>query len=290
MRLLLVALLLLVAPAAIRARSTPEMLELRQGTPVTIRRDRAYILFRTERPPGVPSVEPIFLRVPTATEVEAYSAARLEAFRIAEPELRRRREAQISRNHQPVDPEPNPENFVFNSETLQNVHYVDAGRPFVRGRPESVYLVETPPGDYVLYGATYAGPGFTLCFCLGTVGFSAPAGVVTDLGHFLGDMVHRTSVIPELSAESGFGPSVNSYMVLLGGTVRPAPAGLSVPEGLQSATIRRAEYHAVGRFVEHAATQINRLAPVAGVLAYDRGRVIDVRSGREVPDVSPDIP
>ena len=284
-RLLFLFLSLLVAPVVARAQ---EMIEIRNGAPVTIRPDRAYILFRTDRPPGVPAVEPIFLRVPTAEDVEAYYAARLEAFRQAEPRLRQRREEQIRRNRHPVDPEPSPENFVFFSANLQNVHYVDAGRSYVRGRPESVYLFEARPGDYVLYGATYGGPGFTACFCLGTVGFTASAGVVTDLGYFLGDLVHRVSVIPELRAESGFGPSVNGYMVLLGGTVRPASAGLSVPEPLRGLTIRPAEYRAVGKFVEHAATQVNRLAPVAGVLAYERGRVIDVRSGREVPDVPTD--
>jgi hypothetical protein len=294
MRRFLVALLLFAAPAAAPAAS--DMAEIRNGAPVTIRPDRAYILFRTDRPGAVPSVEPILLRIPTAEDADRYYAERLEAFRLAEPAMQRRRETQLRRNREiaasgdryrnPVDPEPRVENFPYASENLQNVHIVDDAHAYIRGRPESVYLVEAVPGDYVLYGASWRGPSFSVCFCLGTVGFSAPAGVITDLGTFLGDNVSRISEVPELRAESGFGPSVNGYLVLLGGTVRPVPVGgLSAPEVLRGANIRPADYSAVGKFVDSDATAINHLAPVAGVLAYDRGRVIDVRSGREVPDV-----
>lgn len=54
-----------------------------------------------------------------------------------------------------------------------------------------------------------------------------------------------------------------------------------MPDALRGATVRRADYHAVGKFFDPRAVTINRLVPVPGILAYDGGRVIDVRSGRE---------
>lgn len=298
MRLLL-ALALLVMPAALRAREVREMVEIPAGAPVSIRPDRAYLLFRTIRPEGVPSVEPVFLRIPTAADMDRYRAARRAAYASAEAGLIRRREGQLRRNAEmaaagaraadlpPVDPPPSLETFAFVPDDLRNVQNIQDSRPFVRGRPESVYLVEVVPGDYVLYGASF-GTGVLLaglhaCMCLGTVGFPAPAGVVTDLGYFLGDMVHRESVIPELRAESGFGPSSNAYLAPLGATVRPAQPATPVPAALHGANVRAAAYHAVGKFFDPRALTINRLVAVPGVLAYDGGRVIDVRTGQEAP-------
>lgn len=242
MRLLL-ALALLVVPAFAAARVPKEMVEIREGQPVTIRPDRAYLLFRNFRPPGVPDIEPVFLRIPSEAERTAG--------------------------------------------TLLNVQNIDESRPFVRGRPESVYLVEVVPGDYVLYGASYGSMPARLytCMCLGTVGFSAPPGIVTDLGHFLADNVVRISTVPELRPESGFGPSMNVYMPLVGATMRPAAPGLAVPEALHGANVRAAQYRAVGKFTDPGAMSINRLVPIAGVLGYDGGRVVDVASGRVAPDI-----
>lgn len=293
MRLLL-AFALLVLPAAIAASEPREMVEIKAGEAVSIRADRAYILFRTLRPEGVPSIEPVFMRVPSAADMDRYRAAKRAAYALAEPALIRRHEQQLQRMREsaasggrsrgPVDPPPSLETFAFVGD-VRNVQNIEDGRALVRGRPESVFLVEIIPGDYVLYGATY-GSGAVMdalhaCMCLGTVGFSAPAGLVTDLGYFLGDMVHRESPIPELRAESGFGPSSNAYMAPIGATVRPVRSGTPVPEVLRGAIVRAADYRAVGKFFDPRATTINRLVPVPGVLAYDGGRVIDVRSGQE---------
>jgi hypothetical protein len=298
MRLLLALALLVLAamPAAGQTRPEREMVAIRESEPVSLRADRAYLLFRTVRPDGVPTIEPIFLRIPTAAELERYEAARREAYRLAEPGLIRRREAQLRRNAEiaasgrrfrdPVDPPPSLATFAFAYGGMINVYNVNHDRAFVRGRPESVYLIEAVPGDYVLYGASFGATPARLftCMCLGTVGFSAQPGVVTDLGHFLADAVVQVSTIPELRAESGFGPTMSVYMPLIGATVRPAPPGLAVPAALRGADVRAAAYRAVGKFIDTGAMSVNRLVPVPGVLAYDGGRVIDVASGRVAPD------
>jgi hypothetical protein len=244
----------------------------------------------------VVEIEPVFLRIPTAQELEEFRALKLVAYRKAEPKLLEHRASQIRANEraaaegrayrQPVDPLPSLETFNFYPFNFTNLYNVNADKAFVPGRPESIYLLEVVPGDYVLYGLSYAaGPAaLSACMCLGTVGFTAAAGQVTDLGHFLADNVDKVSSIDELKPESGFGPSVNGYRSLAGATMRPAPPGLPVPDALRGATVRRAMYRAVGKFVDPLAMAINRLVPIPGVLAYDEGRVIDVASGKEAPD------
>jgi len=241
MRLLL-ALALLLFPASLVAATPREMVEIEAGDPVSIRADRAYLLFRTVRPEGVHGFEPILLRIPSSEETARADVA--------------------------------------------NVQNIDAGRALVRGRPESTYLVEVLPGDYVLYGiGLQAGPPvLNACLCLGTVGFAAPAGVVTDLGYFFADNIHNVSRIPELRAESGLGPSIYGAFLLPGATVRPPRPDTAVPDLLRGAVVRPVQYRAVGKFLDPAAVGINRLGPVPGVLAYDEGRVVNVATGRVVPD------
>lgn len=297
MRLLPALLLLLALPAVAPAAPVDEMVEIEAGRPLTIRPDRAYLLFRTIRPEGVPSVEPIFLRIPSQAEMDRYVAARRRAWLAAEPELIRKREAQLRKKAQAeaegreykgqIPAPPSFETFNFVYDEVANVRRVDSDKPFVAGRPESLYLVEVLPGDFVLYGASYGSasvkPSLFACMCLGTVGFAAPAGVVTDLGYFMGDRVQKVSKIPELAAESGLGSGSVAFIIPLGATVRPVRADSTVPAGLGGATVRPAAYRAIGRFVEPRAITVNRLAPVPGILAYEGRRVIDVGTGADAP-------
>jgi hypothetical protein len=157
----------------------------------------------------------------------------------------------------------------------------------VPSRPEAVDLIEAVPGDYVLYGISFGmwQPGVHTCLCLGTIGFPAPAGIVTDLGTFLADKIDQVSAIPELSAESGYGPSMNGFLWTFGAAVRPATPETSRPTLPEGAVVSPAAYRAVGKFIEPRALGINRLPPIPGVLAYEGGRVIDVTSGRQAPDM-----
>lgn len=288
-------LLALLLPATVDARGPREMREIEAGQPVSLRADRAYILFRTLRPEGVPSIEPVLMRIPNAAEMERYAAARRAAFVEAEPGLIREREAQLRKKAEAeaagktfsgrVPPPPSLETFNFRYDEVSNVQEIDDSQAYVKGRPESVYLVEVVPGDYVLYGASF-GSGMmkrllSACMCLGTVGFAAPAGSVTDLGYFMADMAHKLSDIPELRAETGLGPSSMAFNPPLAATIRPARPDSTMPAALAALPIRAAEYRAIGRFVDHRALTINRLVPVPGILAYEGRRVIDVRTGAD---------
>jgi hypothetical protein len=294
MRLLL-ALLLLAAPAPLAARAPDEMVEIEAGTAVTIRPDRAYILFRRVRPEGVLSVEPVFLRIPSAAEMARFAAARRQAWQKAEPDLLRKRAAQLRRKAEveatgrdykgEIPPEPSFETFNFVYDEVANVRRVDTDRPFVKAPPENFYLVEVLPGDFVLYGASYGSaalkPSLFACMCLGTVGFQAPAGVITDLGYFMGDRSDKLSPIPELKDETGLGSGSVAIFAPLAATVRPVRQDTPLPPALSAATVRPAQYRAVGRFVDPRAITIARLAAVPGILAYEGRRVIDVKTGTD---------
>ena len=295
MRLLL-ALLLLAAPAAQAAPAVDEMIEIEAGKAVTIRPDRAYLLFRRIRPEGVLSIEPIFLRIPSDSEMARYSAARREAWLRAQPELVRKREAQLRKKAEAeaagtefkgeIPPPPSLENFNFVYDEVANVRRVDTDKAFLKGKPESVYLVEVLPGDFILYGASYGSaavkPSLFACMCLGTVGFQAPAGVITDLGWFMGDRADKLSRIPELKDETGLGSGSVAIHAPLAATVRPVQADTQLPAGIPTASVRPARYRAIGRFVDPRAITIARLAAVPGVLAYEGRKVIDVATGADV--------
>lgn len=293
MRLLL-ALLLLAASATARSEPIDEMVEIGSGKAVELRPDRAYLLFRTIRPEGVLSVEPIFLRIPSEAEMARYDAARRRTWLEVEPEVRLleeklRQKAETEAEGRGYKGEVKPpltfETFNFVWEEVANVRRVDSDKPLVRGRPESVYLVEVLPGDFVLYGASYGSdavkPALFACMCLGTVGFAAQAGTVTDLGYFMGDRVDKRSKIPELAAESGLGSGSVAFIAPLGATIRPVRPDSTMPDALRGKAVRPADYRAIGRFVDARAMSINRLAPVPGILAYEGRRVIDVKTGTD---------
>ncbi|MGE3746263.1 MAG: hypothetical protein AB7G25_11245 [Sphingomonadaceae bacterium] len=168
---------------------------------------------------------------------------------------------------------------------MKNLQKVDSGRAFEKRGLENTYLIEAQPGQYVLYGAS-AGVALIVCNCLGTVGFDAQAGIVTDLGYILSDRADRRSFIPELSPETGFGPGVNGAAFLIAQTIRPPTAAMPIPDALKSLTIQPARYHAAGPFIEPRALLINRMVPIPGILAYEGGMVVDVSSGTSPPPLA----
>lgn len=254
MRRLLVlwfACLFAVPASAGLPRPFPEISTLANFVP---KPGMGYILVRVPQISGVRSFEPVLLRINTDADVAAVRAAVLTNF----------------------------------NESLQyhNVQSIDDSKALYKTKSESVYLVEARPGRYVVYGVSWASgiAGVHTCFCLGTVGFDVEPNVVTDIGYFYGDKVHSVSKIPELSAESGFGPSsdiLGGY--LLGGTMRPATPQSTLPSGL-GLPVKAAQFYAVGKYYSAIAGGINRMVPIPGILDYDRGRVIDVQTGKVAPD------
>lgn len=296
LRLLPAVLAALLPAAAIAGGPPDELIEIEAGETPQIRADKAYLLFRIPAQQG-PSIEPLLMRVPSAAEIGRFEQAKAAAFQRALPDLTRDYERLLARRARqkesgqepegPVPPAPSLDSFAFVWDEVANLQDVYFGDAFVRGESENTYLVEVPPGEYVLYGLSPATklPQMVVCFCLGTVGVRAEPGRITDLGYIIGDYAKMRSALPELADETGFGPSSDpGPWILAAGTVRPVRENSSLPAALRGTRIEPAAYHAVGRFFTPNAMGINRLVPVPGILAYDGGKVIDVATGQAVPD------
>lgn len=266
----LIAITVLIAgllPNAISAREANGVVELR-AAPTALDPTKAYILFRSSRAKtGMTSIENTFLRMPTPAEIEAWLNARKAAYQAALPKLEKEAKG---------DPIQSIDEFEFAYKGPDNTFSSHTDRFLVDGADLRTFLLEVPAGEYVLYGISAAGALVT-CNCLGTVSFVARPGVITNLGTLYADKVHKVSPLTPL--ESNIGPSMFSYGLIMGQALVPPSSDEPVPSILASLPIELAKFSAVGPFHDHFAANINRLAPIPGILAYDRGKVIDVRSG-----------
>ena len=259
-RILLAALALAAVVAPAGARDTSDVFRpIRAGESITIRPDKAYLLIRIAR--RGTTQDPVILREPDSAESAAFEAARGIAF------ARKGSKGDIAA-------------FVFDYAGTPNLFIMSHGKAIAGDKAEAMVLAEVRPGNYVLYGQGYANILY-LCHCLGTVGFDAPAGIVTDLGTYLSDQAAKPSVYPELASESNIGPTARMDFILAVGGLVPAAQSASLPPGIERTLVKPASFHAIGPFVDPNVMHINRLAPIPGVLRYDGGKVIDVASGKE---------
>lgn len=286
---LLAALALPVAAQAADTKTTEELVEIDGKKPIALRPDRAYLMFRTTDK----WYAPVFMRIPTEAEVAAFYAAKKLAFDKALPDLQKARAAQVAKQKaaaakgqkldEEVPPEPSVETFDYHHDAVQNLHSVNLGKALVKDKEKRLMLVEAMPGSYILYGAGNQAAMMT-CLCLGTVGFEAKAGEITDLGSLHVAIAWQPSDDPVLQGETGLGASVNGHWGLPAVGLVPPQAGAAAPPALAGKAIVAANFRPIGKFVGPLVFNINRLAPVAGILSYDRGKVIDVKSGQAVPD------
>ena len=279
--------IMLCLPTMSVANPVDELVEIKANVPLVIKSDRAYLLFRLSSG----GMQPNFLRIPTDAELEAYEQAKRDAFVKTEPVLIKEREDQILKQSEAkkngavfkgaIPPVPSLENFRFSYFGIKNRQNVDGGRAYIKTKPANTFLVEAVPGSYVLYGAGWQAATST-CLCLGTVGFVAEPGVITNLGEIIIAYAHEKSDRPELAGETGLGPSVNlGHHLLFAVALKPAQNATDAPAALPKDKIKSANFHAVGKYVTSTSFSINRLAPIPGILAYENGKVIDVKTGRE---------
>jgi hypothetical protein len=255
----LVAAVLVATPAG--ARDWSEVVRpIRAGELVQIRPDRAYILIRIGLKGS--TQDPVFLREPDAAEIAAYDAAKAASF------AKKGSKGDLN-------------SFIFDYDGTPNLFMLSHGKALVRDKSEAIVLAEVRPGSYVLYGQGFGGFIYQ-CHCLGTVGFHAAPGVITDLGTYLSDQASKPSVYPELSSETNIGPTARMDFVMFVGGLVPARGTEAIPPGVDGALLRPAKLHAIGPFVDSNVMHINRLAAIPGVLRYEGGQVIDVASGQEM--------
>jgi hypothetical protein len=290
MKAILLSFSLLLASIASAASTKPadEFVEIKAGAAITVRPDRAYLLFRTNSKNTriYVGMSPVFLRIPTAEEMERYDAAKRAAFVKAQPDLKRRREALIAQKAaaestgrtfaKAIPPIPSVETFDFVYDEIRNIHSVNLARALEKPDDGTVMLIEAVPGNYVLYGWGIQHLLHT-CLCLGTVTFPAEAGKITDLGTLLVAPASEPSSIPELKAVTGLGPSMNGHAVLFASAIRPADGSSAIPSVLAGKPIAPADYRATGEIRQPLRARHQSSGPDCGSARLRRGN--GARSG-----------
>jgi hypothetical protein len=253
MKAAILFLLALLLPGAALAGDGNQLVK---GAPVAIQPDMAYLLVRTRLPIGddIP-VDIVFVRMLSPDELNA--AITLHA---AHP----------------------------NAKQPPNVMSMWWRDPWLEANGERTYVMAVKPGTYVLQGQAFGpphgflydsdAPGMTgTCMCLGTVRFEAKAGTLTDLGTVLTARTDKPIAVPELAGLE----RAASGIVPMAMTVRPVSDTTPVPDGLKDLPRTPADYRAIGPLPNHMGSLIDRMAPVPGVLDYDKdGHVVDLKAKR----------
>ena len=262
--------------------------QLGQRDEVEIDPTRAYIFYRSgER------FDVRFLREVTAEQRLAHEARRAEAFAEARARYERRLAAwerlQVScqglaaRTNRCSFPEPRPvevtsETFPFSPPEADNFTIVSRGPQFTREDGAYSYLVAVEPGTYMLYGqiaATQNGD-VGVCLCMGSLRFEAPAGRIVDLGELR---------YPRLEGARGEGAAAASGRIASMQVV-PFQGSMAVPARLGGLPVVPARFRAADKVPNYFGVEIDRHPAVAGILGYERDRVIDLGAG-EPPQASP---
>jgi hypothetical protein len=227
-----------------------------------------------------------FIRVPDAADLEEYRKARAEAFAQSitkyEKDLERwtKRKASLRPGEKlPEQPEkPVEASFAFAS--VEQFFASSFGPTFVfsKERGSYAYLEALKPGTYIWYGPVFLGQQGYLgqCYCMGTVKFAVAPGVITNLGNMLFALPRweedRGAPTPQIRENSG----LNGFVVDL-----PQQSGtvdLAMPSALAAYPSVVPEFSAVGKINNFYGQMVARIAPIDGVIAYDRDRVIDLRA------------
>lgn len=180
------------------------------------------------------------------------------------------------RTEKPKKPiEPTPANL--DADPIEQFMLVTFGPQFVYSKNTEdkknkvfSYLIAVEPGEYSYYGPVFYIPNaqaMGTCYCMGTVRFEAKAGEVTSLGDLLalGWADDETFAKAFVGIDDLERPS-------------PKPVDWSVPALLEEFGAVPADLRAARKINNFLGIRIARMPPYEGVLAYDRDRIIDLKS------------
>lgn len=237
-----------------------------QTAPSSLQADKAYILLKTSTAKsGIFPLQHVILREPSQQEIADYLTAKKKAYEDALPKLQKEAKGGAV---------PTIDQFAFDYEGPPNT-FVVISKKFLEDGEMRTVLLEVQPAKYILYGITLGDRGLVTCNCLGSIGFEAKSGVITNIGSLYADKVHKASSVPHL--EDNLGEQMFQYGLILGQALVPPDTNAAPPLALKGLPIQPAEFAVIEQFYEPGAAGINRLAPIPGILGYVKGRPIDLR-------------
>lgn len=246
---------------------------------VVIDRAKAYLL--VEAPGAVPVT---FFRIPTAEQLGRDQAKRTAALAEAHADWVedhakwQRRMATFKRGpntpEPPVEPvEPTDATFAWNALEKSMIVTLGPLNRFSKGDDASLYLQEVPPGEYVYYGSIMLGIG--VCACMGTVKFEVAPGKITSLQYDFAYMDARGHLL-DTDRKPPEGVEANDAIARLAMILAEDASHARDPR-LPGDMLVPAAFRAMPTLPNWFGTEINRLQPIPGVLAYERDRVIDLK-------------
>lgn len=262
------ASLVVAAPAAAQSADFKAVESKNLGTKHKFDPAKGYILISAPN-----RLSGSFIKTPDAAEQAEYQAEWDKQFEKAQKKYASRiktweadRKAGANAGEKPIA----PTRETFSIGDIEGRMIVGFGPMFVFEKAEDdavSYLVEVKPGDYSYYGPVMTmpnGQAFGACYCMGSVAFAVKPGVVTNLGDFL-TLGWADDAAMRLSAAVPGKP----------GRIA-APVAYPVPVALAKYTVEQAAFRAAPKMNNFFGLTVSRIPPVAGVLAYDRDRVIDL--------------
>jgi hypothetical protein len=241
---------------------------------VTLDPTKAYVFVRTT------NAMPLnFTRIPTAEDQAAYEKLKAAAFEDARKDYAKKLKryesdlAASKKNKQlkaPKKPqEPTEENFQF-APFGQLANFTVGAFNRFSNKDGSTYLHAVTPGTYRIFGQTDPMFGGGVCYCMGSVTFEVVAGKITDLGSVAADPDN----MPTAEKGDSAAPSISAY------ALKWTPADAATPIDPRIAAFPRvpATFRAAGKMPNYRGIAISRIPAIAGVIAYERDRIIDLKA------------
>jgi hypothetical protein len=253
---------------------------------ITLDPEASYMIVQTSSAASGYGFVMSFLRLPEQPDVDDYLKRRGEALTKAHQRWERKHAdwvAERKRGTTPAVPEPvepTDANLAFAPLEKENIFQVGPFDRFAKNKDEgrSTFVVKVRPGRYAFYGPVFVGaPGN--CMCMGTVEFEVKPKQIVYAG-----MMQMNWFVERAKAKAEHRPVPKDDGLDFPGMMNsiswvPPQPGYQVDPRLSAYTIVPAELHAYGRIPNYFGGAIDRLTALDGVLAYDRDRVIDVKTG-----------
>ena len=284
-----------LVPAAHAQNATPvkkpDLGYVKDKPAIALDPDTSYMIVRSRA--GAASFA--FIRMAEEADIADYRARRAVALDKAHRKWVRRHETwarnmaaykkdPVLRNPGPEPVEPTDANLSFTPIDVENMISFGPLNRFAKG-DTAVYVYGVRPGRYAFYGPIMTlpnGAAAGTCMCMGTFEFEVKPGQIVDVGTLVLNLP-----IEREKAKAAGAPAPKTALDLpaaLTSTSWEAPAaGAKIDPRLASYTVVPADLRASRRVPNYLGLEIDRLTPVEGVLAYRRDRIVDVKSGQELP-------